>query len=93
MKKAETSIEEMLQIARELRPDLWDRTESIAKIIAPEAFVSDWIIPDERLAAVHNAKLKYMRSVAMSKAQTVLEYLGVNTETDWHEILTRMVAR
>ena len=34
-----------------------------------------------------------MRSAAMSKAQEILRYLGVNTDTDWLAVLSKMTER
>lgn len=83
-------IDDVLRAARELRPDLWARTEAVAKIIAPEAFMDDWVVEPESGARLLAAKLAYLRAVAMRKAQDILEYLGVNTEADWMEILSRI---
>lgn len=84
------SGEDMLRVAREVQPELWERTEQIARIIAPEAFAEGWIIHPPEAAETHRLKLAVMRSNAMRKAQDVLAFLGVNTDTDWHEILTRL---
>lgn len=84
------TIDDVLRVARELRPDLYERTERVARIIAPEAFAEGWVIHPPDMAKLHALKLKLMQAVAMSKAQAVLEYLGVNTDTDWYAILTRM---
>lgn len=89
-KRTESAVDRALRVAREVHPDLWKRTEAVARIIDPAAFVDDWIISPPESARLHAAKLAYMRSHAMRQAQTVLEFLGVNTSTDWHEILTRM---
>lgn len=88
--KAE-SVNEMLRVAREVQPDLWRRTEQVARIIAPEAFDEDWIVEPPESKRLHLLRLHMMQATALSKAQSVLQVLGVNTETDWHEILTRMV--
>lgn len=86
----ETIGEAIERVARELRPDLWERTDAVARIIAPEAFADDWVIHPPEAEKLHGLKLAVMRSNAMRKAQDVLAYLGVNTDTDWHEILTRL---
>jgi hypothetical protein len=86
----ETSVEEMLRLAREQRPDLWRRTEAVARIIDPSAFADDWVIEPPEVARLHRLKLEVMRGNATRKAQEVLQYLGVNTEHDWYDILTRM---
>jgi hypothetical protein len=85
--------EQIMQFAREAQPDLWARTEAVARIIDPSAFADDWIIHPESAARLHSLKLKVLQDNAMRKAQDVLTYLGVNTETDWYEILTRLAER
>jgi hypothetical protein len=85
-----SDIDKALQIDHALRPNFYDRAEAIARIIDPAAFADDWIIEPEHSAKLHALKLNYLRGVAMRKAQDVLEYLGVNSEVDWMEILTRM---
>ncbi len=85
-----SAIDDTLRIAKEVQPDLWARTEQVARIIAPEAFDQDWVIHPPEAATLHAARLACMRATAMSKAQDVLKVLGVNTETDWFEILTRL---
>jgi hypothetical protein len=81
-------VDDILRIARDTNPDLWKRTDAIARIIDPAAFADDWIISDPGIAESHKFKLVLMQSVAIGKAQEVLVYLGVNTSTDWFEILT-----
>jgi len=85
-----TAVDSVLRVARDLRPDLWKRTEAVARIIAPEAFADDWIIHPAEAAKTHRLKLAVMRSNAMRKAQDVLGYLGVNTDTDWYQLLGRL---
>ena len=82
----------MLAAARTAQPDLWDRTERIARIIDPAAFSEIAVQPAERQHDV-DVRLDYMRSIAMSKAQEVLRALGVNTDTDWDTILSLMTKR
>ncbi len=86
-------IDDVLRIARKVQPDLWCRTEQVARIIDPAAFDDDWIIDPPSAARLHEAKLKYMQAAAMSKAQDVLKVLGVNTETDWLAILQRLAEK
>ena len=86
------SVEKMLRIAREVQPDLWKRTEAVARIIDPGAFADDWIIHPPEAATLHALRLGLMKANAMSRAQEVLRYLGVNTDYDWYEILTRLAA-
>jgi hypothetical protein len=89
----ETDVDKMLKIAREQRPDLWARTDAVARIIDPAAFADDWVIDPPEAARLHALKLALLRATARSKAQEVLKYLGVNTEHDWYDILTRMAER
>ena len=84
------SILEMFALARESNPDLWARTEGVAKIIDPGAFATDYVIWPEENARTFELRQNYMRAVAMGKAQEVLRYLGINTATDWLYILERI---
>ena len=84
------SIEEVLRIAKELRPNLYKRMEEVARIIDPSAFGGDWVVSDPAHQKLVDTRQQYMRAVAMSKAQDILRYLGVNTDTDWYEILTQL---
>lgn len=85
-----TLIDRMLRAAREAQPDLWARTESVARIIDPAAFVDGWVITPESASRLHESKLRFMRANAMTRAQAVLEYLGVNVQADWYAILTKL---
>jgi len=85
--------DQIMRFAREVQPELWERTEAVARIIDPAAFADGWIIHPESAARLHALKLKVLQGNAMRKAQEVLAYLGVNTETDWYEILTRLAER
>ena len=89
-RRKESTIDTTLRLAREVQPDLWKRTEAVARIIDPSAFASGWIISPASAAKLHAARLAYLRSNAMRRAQDVLEYLGVNTQTDWFTILRRL---
>jgi len=86
-----SDVDRMLRIAREQRPDLWARTEAVARIIDPSAFADDWLIDPPEAARLHRLKLEVLRGNAVRRAQEVLQYLGVNTECDWYDILTRLV--
>ena len=85
----DASIDAMIKAAKESNPDLWNRTELVARIISPEAFV-DAICHPEELQKLHLSRQKYMVSIAMSKAHDVLKALGVNTDTDWYDIMRRI---
>ena len=87
-----TDVDRMLKIAREQRPDLWARTEAVARIIDPAAFADDWTIDPPEATRLHSLKLAVLRGNAMRRAQEVLAYLGVNTEHDWYDILTRLAS-
>lgn len=84
------SIEAMMRAARASNPDLWERTEAVARIIAPEAFMDDWVIHPPESARLHALRLKVLQGNAMLKAQDILAYLGVNTDADWYDILKRL---
>ena len=90
--KIHASIDAMIKAARESQPDLWNRTELVARIISPEAFVDAVCFP-KPLQRLHDSRQKHMTSIAMSTAQQVLRALGVNTEADWHDIIRRMASK
>ena len=51
-----SEIDKMLEVAREVQPDLWERTEGVAKIIDPGAFLENAIVyPPEAEEAVQVA--------------------------------------
>ena len=83
-------MSEMLALARESNPELWTRTEGIARIIDPPAFATDYIILPEENARTFELRQEYMQAIAMGKAHDVLKYLGINTDTDWLYILERI---
>ena len=88
-----SDIERVLKIDRELRPNLYARTEDIARIIDPGAFVmllEGYSTVPSPLAITHQV---YGQAVAYQKAAAVLEYLGVNTRADWWAIMTRLSTR
>lgn len=87
---AESVIDKTIRLARKVQPDLWDRTEGVARIIDPSAFADDWIIDPPSAAKLHALRLEVLRGNAMSKAHEILRYLGVNVDTDWYEILDRL---
>jgi hypothetical protein len=91
-KSTDSSIDRMLRAARESQPDLWKRTESVARIISPEAFADDgWtVVEPESARRLHERRMRLVKAAAMSKAQAVLTFLGVNTDADWFDILQRM---
>ena len=85
-----SSVDQALRIAKELRPDFYERTEAVAKIIDPPVFAGKWISSDPDHQKLVDTRQRHMQAVALSKAHEVLAYLGVNADTDWYEILTRM---
>ena len=86
-----TGIDDMIRAAKEVQPDLWKRTEGVARIIDPGAFEDGWTIVEPASAArLHEKRLKLQQATAMRRAQEVLAYLGVNTEADWFAILNRL---
>ena len=84
------AVDRALQAARELRPDLWERTDQIARIIEPSAFMDDWLVHPEDQKHILEKRLAVQQAAAMRKAQEILQYLGVNTETDWYAILQHL---
>lgn len=83
--------ETVLRIARELHPEMMERTEAVARIISPEAFAK-WEVVVGPPESVKLVKLRYklQQAAAMEKANRILTLFGVNTEVDWFEILTRL---
>lgn len=90
LRPKESTAEQVMRFARDVNQELWSRTENVAKIIDPSAFMTDWVITPKESADLHAARLKYKQAVAMEKAHQILHYLGVNTDTDWLEILSRI---
>lgn|SRR3990167_429528 len=90
MKTTKQTINAVLRHARASEPDLWARTEAVARIIAPEAFQEDWVVEPPSAARLHLLRLQVLQGNAMAKAQAVLTYLGVNTDADWYDILHRL---
>ena len=89
-RKKESVIEATLRVAKKVQPDLWKRTQAVAEIIDPAAFAKGWIINDEAARKSIASRRLLDQATAMHKAQEILHYLGVNTETDWAEILKRL---
>lgn len=83
-------IDDALRTAKELHPDLYQRTEDVARIIDPGSFGTPWTCSDPDAQRLMDARRKLLQANAMATAQRILEYLGVNTNVDWLEILTRM---
>lgn len=92
MKKTSSVAEQVMRFAREVQPELWERTEQVARIIDPAAFAEGWVLISRDASAkrLHETRTKYMQSIALSKAQDVLKYLGVNADADWYAILSKM---
>jgi hypothetical protein len=85
------AIDDMIRAAKTVQPDLWKRTEGIARIIDPGAFEEGWTIIEPASAAkLHHARMAVQAATAMRKAHDVLTFLGVNAETDWLAILNRL---
>lgn len=88
--KQESTIDAVLRLAKQIQPDLWKRTRAVAKIIDPAAFSTDWIVTPESARRLHRTRQRYMQAAAMVKAQEILRVLGVNTDADWYEIISRL---
>ena len=86
-------VEQVIDIDRELRPDLWKRIDGVASIIYPEYFAEGYTVHPEEAAKLHESRRNYMQAVARRKAHEILEYLGFNTHTDWDIILEQMAER
>lgn len=92
MSRKQSAVEACLRAARKVHPDLYERTELVARVIDPAAFADDFIVEPESAKRLHESRQRLMRAIAMSKAQEVLKVLGVNTDTDWLEVLTEMAS-
>ena len=84
-----TDIDKIIEIYAEQHPDVWKRTQEIARLIDPAAF-SDARVHPADAERLHRSRLRYMQAVATSRAQDILKYLGVNTDVDWLEILGKL---
>ena len=87
-----TEIEKIMTQYKEKYPELWERTELIARIIHPDAW-SKWNCAGEYHQKLSDARLKYMRSAARVKAQEILCAMGINTDVDWVYLLTEQAKR
>lgn len=85
-----SDIDAVLKIDKSLRPNLYARTEAIARIIDPAAFMADWVCEPASAAKLLRLRLAVQRGNAMAKAHEVLKYLGVNSEPDWFDILDQL---
>ena len=83
-------IDKMLEAAREVQPGLWQRTEDVARILDPGAFLDNAVIHPPEADKLFRLRQEYMQAAAMNKAQEILKYLGVNTDADWYAILSKM---
>lgn len=84
----ETTIERLVAADRRLHPEVWERIDRIAEIIAPEAFPGeawDGTGPDaRRITWDDNPRVQYAQSVARNRAMEILRYLGLTPgPTDW----------
>lgn len=84
-----TDIERVLRAAREQKPDVYERADAIARIIDPSAYLDDWVVHGASVKLL-NAKVKYRRAAALTKALDILAYLGMSTETDWEDVFQRL---
>jgi len=86
----EHGIEDLLARAKARYPDLWQRTEAIARIIDPGAFAEGAILTDEEGHDLFEARRRYMQAVAFNRAHEVLAYLGLNEPVDWLQLLSEL---
>ena len=89
----DSKIDQMLQAAKKAQPNLWRRTEQVARVLDPAAWSDDWVLHGDEQASLYSARQKYLRAASITKAQEVLKVLGVNTDTDWMDILRIMGER
>ena len=87
------NVEEMLDIARAQHPDLWERVDGVARIIDPAAFADGHVVHPDDTRSLFETRRRYMQAAATHKACEVLEYLGINTSTDWLHILSVLAER
>ena len=88
-----STLDEVIEIDRELKPDIYEKIDGVAEIIMPEAFVKNVHITPVDAARKFHIRQEYMQAVARRKANDVLTYFGFSTETDWYEILNRMAEK
>ena len=69
----------------------WERTIKVAYIIDQAGFMENHRIHPKEAEDHFNLRQGYLRTVAIRKAHEALEYLGVNEDIDWLEILHRLV--
>ena len=85
-----TDIERCLEIDRELRPDLYDKIDSIARIIDAGSFSKCSGFPEESVDRI-NLRYKYQRTSARVKATEILRLLGEDVPpADWMTILEKL---
>lgn len=90
MKK--TIIEQTIDIAKKVQPDLWNTAEKLAKIIDPGAY-TEWNLSNKDMQRSLDAKQKYKQSVALHKAMEVLKALNLAEDFQWEEVLSELSKR
>lgn len=87
-------VDTEIQLAREKRPDLWKRTEQVARIIDPGAFEDgETLVTPASARKLYRTRLAYQQAIALQRAHEVLTFLGVNTATEWMDILMQLPER
>lgn len=78
-------IDEVVTAARRLDPELWAKVDTLARIIAPGIWDAwyDNTAPDAQ-PVPPDARVRYLRSAAESKAWQILVFLGIAPQPyDW----------
>ena len=81
------------EIGRHSLPDLWDRTETVARLVCPGAFPSPGtqvVVHPKEIAEMFARKQKLLQAQAVMTAHQVLNYLGVNIDIDQYDLLGHM---
>jgi hypothetical protein len=86
----ETGTEQMLRIVRDLQPDYYKQVDAVARLVDPSAFVDDWQIHDPDSRRYFETRLEAYQAAARTKADRILEHLGLKPATPWREIFHRM---
>ena len=55
----------------------------VARIIDPAAFAEGWATNTAESTKLIDSRLAYQKAVALSKAHSVLSYLGLTQPVDW----------
>lgn len=87
-----SDIDRIIEIDKSLRPNYWAHSENIARIIAPEAFIDDYVIEPPEARATVEARLQLLQYAAIRKAHDIMVYFGIDCDADWTAIFTQLAA-